>query len=115
MGDRIMPLFITYGSYSQSGIKGMLENPEDRAGAVESMVEQAGGKLVALYMTTGENDFVLVSEAPDGEVAVALGMVAAASGSVSNLHTVRAWTSGDFGEIAKKAAGFAGSYTPPGN
>ena len=109
-----MPLFISYGSYSQSAIKGMLEKPEDRGEALKSMIEQAGGKLVALYMTTGEHDFVLISEAPDGEVAVALGMVAAASGSVSNLHTVRAWASADFKGITEKAASIASAYSPPG-
>jgi len=78
-----MPLFISYGSYTQTAIQGMIKNPVDRAEAMGSMIEQAGGKLVALYMTTGENDFCLISEAPDGEVAVALGMVAAASGRTS--------------------------------
>ncbi len=110
-----MPLFITYGSYSQSAVKGMLEKPSDRAEAVRSMIEQAGGKLVALYMTTGEHDFVLISEAPDGELAVALGMVTAASGAVSDIVTVRAWTSADFKGVTEKAAALAGSYTPPGN
>ncbi len=110
-----MPLFITYGSYSQAAIKALVEKPSDRAKALESMIEQAGGKIVALYMTTGENDFVLVSEAPDGEIAVALGMVAAASGAVSDLTTVRAWTSADFVDVAKKAAGYAGAYVAPGS
>jgi len=110
-----MPLFISYGSYTQSAIQGMIKNPVDRGEAMGSMIEQAGGKLVALYMTTGENDFCLISEAPDGEVAVALGMVAAASGSISNLQTVRAWTSSDFKGVTEKAAALAGSYIPPGN
>lgn len=109
-----MPLFITYASYSKSGIRGMIEKPEDRAGAMKKMVEKAGGKVIALYMTTGEHDVVLVTEANDGEDAVAMGMTAAASGAVSDLTTVRAWTSADFKKVAKKAASFAEAYTPPG-
>ena len=110
-----MPLFITYGSYSQSGVKGLLENPSDRSQAIQGMLDKVGAKLVALYMTTGSNDFVLVSEAEDGSDTVALGMVTAASGSISKMETVRAWTSAEFVDIAKKAASLTGSYTPPGN
>ena len=61
-----MPLFITYASYSHSGVKGLVNKPEDRSGAVKALIEKAGGKLVALYNTTGSNDVVLVSELADG-------------------------------------------------
>lgn len=109
-----MPLFITYASYSQSGIKGLLDKPSDRAKVIEGLLAKADAKLVALYMTTGSHDVVLISDAPDGSDTVALGMAVSASGSLSNIETVRAWTSAEFSDIAKKAAGLTGSYTPPG-
>jgi len=65
-----MPLFITYASYSHSGVKGLVNKPEDRSGAVKAVIEKAGGKIVALYNTTGSNDVVLVSEFADGSDAV---------------------------------------------
>ena len=65
-------------------------------------------------MTTGAKDVVLIYEAPDGSDAVAIGMAAAASGSVSKIETVRAWSSSEFKDIAEKAAKVAGAYTPPG-
>ena len=110
-----MPLFITYASYSQSGVKGLVENPSDRAEVIEGLLAKAGGKLVALYMTTGSNDVVVVSEVPDGSDAVAVGMAVAATGSLSKTETVRAWTSAEFKDIAAKAAGLSGAYTPPGS
>src|SRR5262245_8727709 len=109
-----MPLFITYASYSHTGIKGMVDKPADRSDIIKPLVEKAGGKLVALYMTTGSNDVVLIYEAPDGTDAVAMGMAAAASGSLARIETVRAWTSGEFKRIAEKAANLTGAYTPPG-
>jgi uncharacterized protein with GYD domain len=112
--ENIMPLFITYASYSQSGTKGLMDNPDDRAEAIGALLEKAGAKLVALYMTTGTHDIVLVSEAADGADAVALGMAVASSGSLSNIETVRAWTSAEFPDIARRAAGLVGNYTPPG-
>ena len=110
-----MPLFITYASYSQSGVEGMVSNPSDRSKAIEGLLGKAGAKLVAMYMTTGTNDVVLVSDAKDGTDAVALGMAVASSGSLSNIETVRAWTSSEFVDIAKKAGGLVGSYSPPGS
>ena len=109
-----MPLFITYASYSHSGVKGLVNKPEDRSGAVKALIEKAGGKFVALYNTTGSNDVVLVSELADGSDAVAMGMAVAASGALSKIETVRAWTPSEFKGIAEKAARVAGAYTPPG-
>jgi uncharacterized protein with GYD domain len=65
-------------------------------------------------MTTGQHDAVLVTEFPDGSDAIAIGMVAAASGSISKIETVRAWKMGEFKSIAEKAAKLASSYVPPG-
>ena len=109
-----MPLFITYASYSQSGAKGLIDKPADRSGAIKALIEKAGGKLIALYFTTGSNDVVLVSEVADGSDAVAVGMAVAASGSLSKIETVRAWTPSEFKGIAEKAAKVASAYTPPG-
>ncbi len=110
-----MPLFITYASYSQSGIKGLVDHPSDRSAVIERLVKQAGGSVLGLYMTTGSHDVVLISDLPDGSDAVALGMAVSATGTLSALETVRAWTPADFKAIAERAGGFSGSYTPPGN
>jgi len=109
-----MPLFVTYASYSQSGTKGFVDKPADRSGAVKAVVEKAGGKLLHFYMTTGSHDALLVTEFPDGSDAVAVGMAAAASGAVSKIETVRAWTPAEFKGIAEKAAKCASAYTVPG-
>ncbi len=109
-----MPMFITYASYSHSGAKGLIEKPEDRSGAIKTLIEKAGGKLIAAYFTTGSNDVVLVSETPDGSDAVAVGMAVTASGFISKIETVRAWTPSEFKGIAEKAAKVAAAYTPPG-
>ena len=85
-----MPLFITYASYSQVGIKGLLSKPENRSSVVQSLIEKVGGKLVAMYNTTGPHDVVLVSEAPDGSDAVAIAMAVSASGAIARAETVRA-------------------------
>jgi uncharacterized protein with GYD domain len=112
--ERNMPLFISYVSYSQSGIKGMVDKPTDRTAAIGALVEKAGGKLQGAFMTTGQHDAVLVTEFPDGSDAIAIGMVAAAAGAVSKIETVRAWKMGEFKAIAEKASKLVSSYVPPG-
>jgi uncharacterized protein with GYD domain len=67
-----------------------------------------------MYFTTGSNDVVLVTEVADGSDAVAVGMAVAASGSLSKIETVRAFTPSEFKGIAEKAAKVTGAYTPPG-
>jgi uncharacterized protein with GYD domain len=109
-----MPLFITYASYSHSGVKGIVDKPSDRSSVIKALVEKAGGKFIAMYFTTGSNDVVLITEVADGSDAVATGMAVAATGSISKLETVRAWTPSEFKGIAEKAAKMAGAYTPPG-
>ena len=109
-----MPLFITYASYSHSVTKGLVDKPSDRSGVIKALVEKAGGKFIAMYFTTGSNDVVLITEAADGSDAVATGMAVAASGSISKIETVRAWTPSEFKGIAEKAAKVAGAYTAPG-
>ena len=56
----------------------------------------------------------MISEVADGSDAVAVGMAVAASGSLSKIETVRAWTPSEFKGIAEKAAKVVGAYTPPG-
>ena len=109
-----MPTFITYASYSHSGAKGLVDNPSDRTAVIKALVEKGGGKFISLYMTTGSNDIVLITEVPDGSDAVAAGLAVAASGSISKIETVRAFTPSEFKGIAEKAARVTGAYTPPG-
>jgi uncharacterized protein with GYD domain len=110
-----MALFITYARYSQDGIRGLMKKPEDRTAVLQKLLDKVGAKVVAIYMTTGEHDIVMVSEAADGGDAVALGMAVAATGSIQDAHTVRAWTSADFVDVVKKAGTLTGAYTPPGS
>jgi uncharacterized protein with GYD domain len=109
-----MPLFITYASYSNTGIKGIIDKPADRTEAIKALVDKTGGKLLAAYMTTGPHDVAIITDQPDGSDAVAIGMAAAASGAVAKTETVRAWTLGEFKGIAEKASRIAQVYVPPG-
>ena len=105
---------ITRGRFTQDYVKGMLAAPEDREPAVRKAVEAAGGKVVNFYVTTGDSDFLLITEANEAESVIATLMAAAAAGTISDVTTSRAWTGAEFKEIANKASKAAKAYRAPG-
>src|SRR5206468_7574150 len=88
--------------------------PEDREPAVRKLIEGAGGKVISFYMTTGDTDFLLISETDEAEAVIAALMASSAAGMISNVATVRAWTGAEFKSVADRAAKAAKSYRPPG-
>ena len=109
-----MATFIVQGRFSTDAIKGLVAKPTDRREAAEKLCTACGGKLKDYYVTTGENDFMIIVEADDGEAAVVAGMVVAASGAVSHVTTTRAWTTGEFKKMAERAGEVIGAYKAPG-
>lgn len=108
-----MAHYIITGSYSAAGMKGLIAHPSDREAATRALVEGSGGKLLTYLLTTGDNDFLMIAETNDTTGLIAALMVAGASGAVSNLKTVQAFSSAEFLEAQKKAGGMAAKYAPP--
>lgn len=109
-----MPRYIVTGKYTASAVKAMVENPSDREAAARAIVEAAGGTLENFYVTTGDNDFSIKVTIDDAADLIAGLMATAAGGAVSNLKTVRAFTSDEFTAMQKKAGELAGAYKAPG-
>ena len=57
-----MAIYITQGRYTSDAVKGMVANPENREKAVADLMEKAGAKLLGLYFTFGEYDFLSIPE-----------------------------------------------------
>jgi uncharacterized protein with GYD domain len=106
---------VTRGRLTRNYAKGLLAAPEDREPAVRKLIEAAGGKLINFYFTTGDNDFLLISEATDAENIIAALMAASAAGTISDVTTARAWTGAEFKAVAEKASKAASAYQAPGN
>ena len=109
-----MATFILQGRFSTAAIKALVAKPEDRRAAAAKLIAACDGKLKDYYFTTGENDFLVIVEADDGEAAVVAGMAVSASGAVSHMTTTRAWTTGEFKTMAERAGKVIGAYKPPG-
>ena len=109
-----MAIYITQGRYTSDAVKGLVSNPENREKAVADLMEKAGGKLLALYFTFGEYDFLSVSEAPNEEVMASALIAGVASGGISHLRTSVAMTSKDAMKAFKSAGSLSQAFKPPG-
>jgi uncharacterized protein with GYD domain len=95
---------VTRGRFTHDYLKALLGAPEEREPAVRKVVEAASGKVISFYFTTGDTDFLLISEANEAESVIASLLAASATGTISNVSTARAWTGAEFKGIVERAA-----------
>ena len=108
-----MARYIITGSYTAAAMKGMIAKPSDRAKATSALIGAAGGKMESYYLTTGDNDFSMVVHSDNLTTMLAALMVAGASGAVTGLKTVQAFTTEEFMEAQKAAGAIAAKYQSP--
>ena len=109
-----MAIFITQGRFTREYIKGGLAKPEDRQAAISRLCEQAGGKLLNLYFTLGQHDFMVISDMPNAEAASVIAFVASGGGGIENSVTTQAFTTAEAKTLFERAGKIAGSYKPMG-
>lgn len=109
-----MARYIVSGCYTGAAMKGMIAKPSDREAASRALIEASGGKLETFLLTTGDHDFSMTLTTDNLNMLLAGLMVAGASGAVSGLKTVQAFTAAEFMTAQKAAAGIAAKYSAPG-
>ena len=109
-----MAIYITQGNYTEQAMKGLVDNPEDRMSAVAGLMESVGAKLLNYYVTTGEYDFLVISEGDNLIDLVAGMMIAGSTGGVQNLKTIQALTTQDAMKSMGKAKNARTSFRPAG-
>jgi hypothetical protein len=58
-----MPKYLVQGSYTDQGLKGLLnEGGSKRRAVVEQLATEMGGNLEAFYFAFGSDDFVIILE-----------------------------------------------------
>ena len=108
-----MARYIITGNYTAAAMKGMVAKPSDREAAAGALVQAAGGKLESFFLTTGDNDFSMLVQSDNLTDLLAALMAASATGAVSGMKTVQAFTSAEFTAAQKRAGEIAAKYTPP--
>src|SRR5690348_2404324 len=109
-----MAIFIVQGRFTREYLQGGIARPEDRQSAISQICQQAGGRLVNLYFTTGPYDFAVITEMPDAQTASAVVLAAAARGGIEATSISQAFTPAEAKAIFERAGTLAGSYKPMG-
>ena len=109
-----MTIYITQGKFTAKAVEGFLNQPEDRTKAVAALMESAGGQLLEYYVTLGESDFLIITEAENERDAMAGLLVAASSGTVTDMRTMPAINSADAKGVYEKAQSIRASFRPAG-
>src|SRR6266852_2695707 len=105
-GRSDMPKYLSMGSYTVEGIKGVLkEGGTGRRKAVQAAIEAMGGKMEAYYFAFGESDVVVISDVPDNVTAAALAIGIGSTGTVS-LKTTVLLTPEELDQATKKTIAF---------
>ena len=85
-----MPIYVQLMKWTEQGRKNADTLP-DRVEAVQKRVADMGVKVIGHYLTMGQYDQIVISEAPDDETVAKVTMMVAGRGNVQT-ETVRAFT-----------------------
>ena len=95
-----MPHYITLMRWTSQGIAG-LPAWRERVEEGERIIEEAGGKLVGVYVTLGRYDVVEIFDAPNDEKAVEILMKLQRFGA-EHTETLRAFTRDEAEDIIRR-------------
>lgn len=109
-----MARYIITGSYTAAAMKGLMAKPSDREAAVSALIAATGGKLDSFFLTTGDSDFMIVVSTDSIQDMLASLMVAAATGTVTGVKTIQAFSSAEFTAAQRRAGAIAAKFTPAG-
>jgi len=109
-----MAHFCLTGNYTSAALKALGERPSDRHEAARMLVEAGGGKLVGFYRTAATGPGVHIIFEADPIAALAINVVVAAGGALTDMTFARLWTNDEVGQMRTKRAQIEGAYKAPG-
>jgi uncharacterized protein with GYD domain len=95
-----MPTYVTLIHYTEQGVK-TFKDLKSRLEETRRAGETVGAKLNAFYLTMGQYDAVVISEAPDDATVAKLALAAGGRGNVRT-ETLRAFNEDEAMRIAEE-------------
>lgn len=107
--------YITYFRYSDTAIKAMTENPQDRAAQIAKLYKSFGGKMESAYWlpSGSEYDGMVIGQFPDEVSAEALNLMVRAGGNLTKTTGNPLMTAEEFKAAMERAKNVKSAYTPP--
>jgi uncharacterized protein with GYD domain len=99
-----MSTFICYLNWTDQGAK-TVKDAGKRSQAAKAMAEKLGGRVLSVYVTTGQYDVVATVDMPSGEAMAKYVAAISASGN-ARTTTVRAFAPEEFAKIVADAPSF---------
>lgn len=105
-----MPKYLVRGSYTAEGLRGLQEDKASgRRRVLKKAISGLKGKLEAFYYSFGDDDVVVLVDAPDNVSVAALSLAASSSGLV-RVNTTPLLTVEEVDQALEMSTG----YRPPG-
>jgi uncharacterized protein with GYD domain len=89
-----MPTFILSLNWTDQGIRSVKDAPK-RAEASKELARKVGVEIKEVYLTSGDNDLVIIVDAPNGDNVAKFALALGALGNVRT-RTARAWPQSEF-------------------
>jgi uncharacterized protein with GYD domain len=106
-----MAKYLLSVNYSSDGMKGVLaEGGSSRKAAVEALAASVGGTVEAVYFSFGQQDIVIICDAPDETSIAAIGMTVVSTGVTDSYRSIPLLTA----EEVDAAAKMSPAYRIPG-
>ena len=92
-----MPTFISFLNWTDQGIRNVKDAP-NRAEAARAAIKNLGGEIKDIYLTTGQDDLLVIVDAPDGDAMAKFTLAVGQQGNVRST-TVRGFAEDEFYSI----------------
>jgi uncharacterized protein with GYD domain len=92
-----MPTYITLVKLTEKGVADIKHGP-DRLAAAKQRARERGAEIKAYYLTMGQYDAVVITEAPNDQTALT-GLLQSGSQGYIRTETMRAFTEDEYKKI----------------
>ena len=92
-----MPTFILTLNWTDQGIRSVKDAPK-RAAASRELAKKVGVDVKQVYLTSGENDLLVIVDTPNGDNVAKFAMALGSLGNVRS-RTARAWPEAEFTKL----------------
>ena len=110
-----MHRYLEFFKYTDSAVKAITENPQDRSTQAAKLAESFGGKMEAAYWfpAGSEYDGMVIYALPDDLTQQAQGLFARATGNFAKTYSIPLVTADEFKAAMEKAKSVKSSCSPP--
>jgi len=95
--EGFMPMFILSLNWTDQGIRSVKEAPK-RSQAARELASKVGVEIKQLYLTSGEDDLLVIVDTPNGDNVAKFALALSSLGNVRT-RTARAWPEAEFQKL----------------